>query len=331
MMKKNLLMNIVFVITVLSMVGCTKTVYKHNSENIKVIGMNNNDDDSSDKLTVEKLENMEMETVEEIEKAEDKETVNDGGIEQEKVDLIMFMGQSNMAGYGGDKDYAPVVDENAGLEFRSVSDPHCLHEIIEPFGKLENNKNGLEDTEQGAYRGGTLVSSFINVYHRETGRKIIAVSASAGGMAMDLWLIKNFWDDCVERYITAKNWLGENGYEVEHSYIVWYQGESDISRLVPVEEYEKNFNKFMTPFLEAGIQQVFLIVPYRSQTEGDVICDFQKKICEEDSRYSLGSDLPSVYDISLYSKDNIHYNQEVLNAIGEDAGSSVANYTKSLQ
>ena len=48
------------------------------------------------------------------------------------VDLIMFMGQSNMAGRGVAAQ-APKVPEGHGYEFRAVSDPTKLYPITEPL------------------------------------------------------------------------------------------------------------------------------------------------------------------------------------------------------
>ena len=54
------------------------------------------------------------------------------------VDLVMFMGQSNMSGTGGNAAYAPEVKEGHGYEFRAISDPTRLYPIKEPFGINEN-------------------------------------------------------------------------------------------------------------------------------------------------------------------------------------------------
>lgn len=55
------------------------------------------------------------------------------------VDLIMFMGQSNMAGRGTAEE-APLVPEGVAYEFRAISDPARLYPLAEPFGVRENNE-----------------------------------------------------------------------------------------------------------------------------------------------------------------------------------------------
>ena len=65
------------------------------------------------------------------------------------VDLIVFAGQSNMAGRGDAED-APECLPGAGYEYKAVSAPEDLIPIQEPFGLHEDRENGLSDwTEDG--------------------------------------------------------------------------------------------------------------------------------------------------------------------------------------
>ena len=57
------------------------------------------------------------------------------------VDLLFFMGQSNMAGRGA-AALAPVVAPGMGYEYRAVTDPDTLHPLEEPFGVNENDPAG---------------------------------------------------------------------------------------------------------------------------------------------------------------------------------------------
>lgn len=43
------------------------------------------------------------------------------------MDVILFMGQSNVSGAGGDASQAPELTEGAGYEYRAVTDPDNLH------------------------------------------------------------------------------------------------------------------------------------------------------------------------------------------------------------
>ena len=104
------------------------------------------------------------------------------------MDLIIFMGQSNMSGAGGDASAAPKLTEGAGYEYRAVTDPDTLHVLEEPFGEKEN-RGALDDTEL-LERKGSLVTSFVNAYYEQTKVPVVAVSASRGSSSLNGWLTK---------------------------------------------------------------------------------------------------------------------------------------------
>ena len=74
------------------------------------------------------------------------------------VDLVIFAGQSNMSGRGGNAKAAPGVPVDTGYEFRYGTCPTGMYPVQEPFGIYSNGY--LCDLP--ALRGGTLVSSFMN-------------------------------------------------------------------------------------------------------------------------------------------------------------------------
>ena len=83
----------------------------------------------------------------------------------EKIHLIMFMGQSNMAGRGT-AEQAPAVQDGTGYEYRAVTAPDRLFPLAEPFGKDENNIAGVY--EPGMKTGSMAVSyTHLDVYKRQ--------------------------------------------------------------------------------------------------------------------------------------------------------------------
>ena len=74
---------------------------------------------------------------------------------EQNVLLMMFMGQSNMAGRGNAAE-APELTQGAGYEYRAVTAPDRLSVLQEPFGKNENNARGV--TEPGM-KTGSMVSA----------------------------------------------------------------------------------------------------------------------------------------------------------------------------
>lgn len=243
------------------------------------------------------------------------------------VDLIMFMGQSNMSGAGGNAAYAPKVPTDEGYEFRAVSDPTRLYPLTEPFGVNENNLNAIMDLP--GTKNGSLVSAFANRYFEETGIPVVAVSASAGATDTAFWMSAPVVYDYTERLQRAVVWLENDQYAIRHRYAVWLQGESDALDDLSSEQYEQNMSDIIRPLFINGVEKVFFITPGRTITRKDFfekIIYAQIKMSRESDYYALGSTLLSGISTE-YMVDEWHYNQTVLNLLGEDCAESVAYYS----
>jgi len=263
------------------------------------------------------------EDTEETGTEDENKTVN-----SKDVDLIFFMGQSNMSGAAGDATLAPYVSEEAGMEFRAVSDPTTLYPITEPFGINENRPGGLN--EYPGAKKGSLVSAFINEYHEETGRKVIAVSMSMGATDMDTWMSAGVTSDIKQRFDTSVSYLKNNGYTIGHMYAVWLHGESDAIKGTDPEVYRTDLDSIMRPLFIGGVRKVFLIVPGRTIDYRDIFLDIinvQKQICAESDYYALATTVLTRVSTE-YMKDQYHYNQHVLNMVGIEAAKAVAYYTE---
>ena len=243
------------------------------------------------------------------------------------IDLIFFMGQSNMSGAGGDKELAPPVTEGHGYEFRAISDPTRLYNIEEPFGKNESFIGGICDIP-GAKKG-SIVSCFANEYYALTGVPIVGVSASQGATTTEIWQSAGFQIDMQQRYDITVNWLNDNGYYIRNRYVVWFQGESDAANHVQPEIYNTNMDNIIRPLFIKGFNKVFIITPGRTlsiKNYFDDIINQQLDMCRESGYYALGTNILS--DVSAeYMVDEWHYNQLVLNIIGIETAKSVACYT----
>ncbi len=251
---------------------------------------------------------------------EEKEPVKD-------VDLIFFMGQSNMSGAGGDAAAAPSVSEDAGEEFRAVSDPTRLYPITEPFGINENDPTGL--IEFPGAKKGSMVSAFINEYHKDCGRKVIAVSVSMGATDMTKWESEGVREDIKRRFDNATSYLKNNGYNVGHIYVLWLHGESDGILGTDPEVYKTALDNIMRPLFIGGLQKVFIITPGRTIDYKDIfarIIDIQKKVSEESAYYAIATTVLAKVSPE-YMKDQYHYNQHVLNLVGIEAAKAVAYYS----
>lgn len=263
---------------------------------------------------------------EDVETSEDEsgnKTTEDGKI---VVDLFMFMGQSNMSGVGGNPDNAPKVPEGTAYEFKSISDPTRLYPIEEPFGKNESFIGGICDFP-GSKRG-SLVSSFALKYYEETGVPIVAVSASEGATTTERWLYDSYQADLLTRYLRTIEWLEGNGYKIRKRFAIWLQGESDAANHVTAEEYATNMDNIIRNLFINGLNKVFIITPGRTLTLKnyfDTIINCQIDICKKSGYYGLATTVLSGTS-SEYMVDEWHYNQYVLDMVGEQAAISVAYY-----
>ena len=247
-----------------------------------------------------------------------------------EVDLILFAGQSNMAGRGivteEFPEDAPAVIEGAGWEFRAISDPTQLFPIDKTFGIDENVEGAIND---GLLKTGGLVPAFVNAYYRNNGNvPVVAVSASEGSTSISGWLPGTArFDDMVNRMNAGAAWLTENGYHIRHRYMVWCQGEADDNQTE--EWYTENFNTMLNGMLEAGVEKCFVIRVgnINPQTEERAaMMAWQNRICQTNpNAVMISTDLAGMLDKGLM-KDEEHYYQAAYNECGEHAGVNAAYY-----
>lgn len=246
----------------------------------------------------------------------------------ESVDLILFIGQSNMAGRGNAAE-ATVVPEGHAYEFRAISDPTRLYPLSEPFGVNENNPtSGVNETK----KTGSLVSAFCESYFAATGTPVVAVSCAQGGTGINFWdTNRPAYQDACNRLALAKKYLGEN---VRHTYLVWLQGETDGDNGVTAERYKKTLDEIFAAFrADVGVEQSFVIpigafngASAATKAGYDVIRAAQADYCASSERATLVS--TQLVDLSNYGfmTDNFHFSQVGYNIVGADAGKNAAYY-----
>lgn len=243
------------------------------------------------------------------------------------VDLVIFSGQSNMSGAGGDASLAPAVANGTGFEFRCGQDPMGLYDVVEPFGARENGY--LSDPADLRY--GTLVSAFMNKYYATTGVPVLGMSMARGGTdIVGYWSSEPVKAEMMSKYDTVLAWCKANHIKVRKQYVVWLQGETDAFNRVDSKTYQTLLKQLYTPLFPKGLNQVFVITPGNlSGFPGiyDDVIKAQKTLCAKDSHFTLGSEalhnLPETFLV-----DGVHYNQSALNMAGEEAATAAAAYTK---
>lgn len=249
------------------------------------------------------------------------------------TDLILFAGQSNMAGRG-EADQAQLCPETAGLEYRAVTAPDRLVPIREPFGWQENREGGIHDHDM---KTGSLVSAFVNAYAGASGRKVVAVSASQGGTSTAQWL-DTLAADAARRLADALEYLKKEKRAPAHVLVIWCQGETDGDHNVSGPEYRENFARIWAMLRQAGAEQCGLIqighfnyTAYATSPDGTdgrvadtqygVIRQAQEELCRTMADVSLiGSFAPCL----ALMKDQFHYHQAAYEQVGRQAGEAMA-------
>ena len=244
---------------------------------------------------------------------------------KQEVDLVMFMGQSNMAGRGTAAQ-APVVPAGVGYEFRAISDPTKLNNIVEPFGVAENVPGAITE----GLKTGSLVSSFAIQYHKITNVPIVGVSASKGGSSIDQWQPGTaYLNDAMNRYSIAKTWLQSNGYVIRRQFAVWLQGETDGENGMTSAEYKTKLDAMVSHMVTQGLETCYVIRIGNHSTDAtrlDKIITAQTEFTKTNANAVMAS--TKLAGMTDKMKDTLHFTQEGLNIVGEDSATNVAYHIR---
>ncbi|MEK5239001.1 sialate O-acetylesterase [Paenibacillus sp. FSL L8-0470] len=255
----------------------------------------------------------------------------DESVNQQTVDLVMFMGQSNMAGRGT-AEQAPVVPSGTGYEFRSMSDPARLYEIMEPFGVNENNAaSGVSET----IKTGSMISAFAIEYYKLTSRPVVGVSCSKGGTSINQWQPEGaFLNDAIDRFHLADRYLERSGYCVKHKFMVWCQGETDGDLGMSAAEYKFKLSLMIEAMLAAGLEHCYLIRTGNNRDQPALynpIKAAQTELCKEYANTTLVSAKFEEMSAKGQMSDAFHYTQKAYNITGADAGRNTALHILNLE
>ncbi len=269
------------------------------------------------------------------------------------VDIVMFMGQSNMAGRGYSTDFDPlyeeiVVGEEHGFDFRAVSDPTFLYPIITKEFGVNENANGITENK----KTGSLVSAFVEAYYEATKVPVVAVSASEGGTNSVEWTPgeegKGMAEEARRRLTECKDFLVNNSeYSIRNIFMLWLQGESDASNERPFDEYDRRLQSLVTYMGEAGVTHCYVIQigNYSLQYDGTAWIDagnmdkyrvfqaHQVDMCKEYDNMTLVStklagmprkETSGGQQGEGYMHLKNHYTQRAYDVVGWDAGKNTA-------
>lgn len=252
-----------------------------------------------------------------------------------EVDLIVFAGQSNMCGSGGNAALAPTPKYGTAYEFDITTDSYRTILMKEPFGEGTNRVNGLDSTGNYSTKG-TLVSAFCINYYKQTKTPVVGVSCAWGGSSTTTWLKRGLVTKTQKNLKLAKKQLKKKGITVRHIYMVWYQGESDAMQGRAGSTYISRMKKIYKKMKKVGVEKIFMIrIGHNlAAPDGDyTIMKAQETLCSKNKNFILVSKKASKYMKSArsYYSDSIHLNQKALNAVGYEAGKKAGKYVKKLK
>lgn len=237
-----------------------------------------------------------------------------------EADILLFMGQSNMAGRG-DWKLAPQVPEGTAYEYRAVTRPDTLAPLAEPFGVDENR---LEGVYEPGMKTGSMAAAFVNACYRETKRPIIAVSCAKGGSSINEWLPGTpYFADAADRFRSCMDYVKSQGITVRSTGLVWCQGCTDADNGMEKEEYKQKTRRFLEEFMKLGVETVYFIQIGNHREEPDryvPMQEAQQELAEEHGSIELVCQLFKTFRERGLMKDSFHYKQEAYNLVGEAAG-----------
>lgn len=240
-----------------------------------------------------------------------------------EADILLFMGQSNMAGRG-DWRLAPKVPEGTAYEYRAVTQPNTLTPFAEPFGVDENRPEGVFEP---GMKTGSMAAAFVNACYRETKTPIIAVSCSKGGSSINEWLPGTpYFADAADRYQSCRDYAESQGIAVRSTGMVWCQGCTDADNGMEKEEYKQKTYRFLETFRKLGVETVYLIRIGNHREQPDLYVPMQKaqqELAMEHPDIKMVSRLFASFRERGLMKDSYHYKQEGYNLVGEEAGTAV--------
>ncbi len=139
---------------------------------------------------------------------------------RDKVDIIVFAGQSNMTGVGNTA-LAPKLKNHAGYAYNYVTAKNKFSDLKEPFGRGQDDEN-LQNYD---YARGSMVTAFVNAYYQKTKTPVIAVPASAVGTGSVSGRISDISPWSPES-MRQKSSHRKKGLTVRHTYLIWMQGKT---------------------------------------------------------------------------------------------------------
>ena len=259
-----------------------------------------------------------------------------------KTDIIIFGGQSNMVGQSG----SLISDEciEGSFEYRYLTDsiiplknPNGEYISIDGTQAKPWAGNGNEDDflrwHAGIALGGAadgctnLIPAFCRAYREACGHDVLAVPVAKGATHIRDWLSGT---KCNEFLVKKAKGAIDACENTGNILFVWFQGENDQVNSTPPERYEQTLIELKTSLkAELGIHRfgIIRVGRFANDKRDEGIMNAQENVCAKDSDFVMLTRIAS----SLCEKSECmnpdaagHFNAQSLVLIGEQAGNSLA-------
>lgn len=241
--------------------------------------------------------------------------------------LFLLAGQSNAVGQG---DSAKSVQPLPGTAFEFDADAGSFMPLRDPAGKPWKlfQRAGT----------GSVAPAFARRFHELSGKKVYFVTAARGGASCTVKAelsTYGTWDESGQLFPQAieKTRMAEKASDMKLSGIIWMQGERDANAFVSahivagdyedafvrlIQRFRKEFGESLPVYIvQTGFQQD------KSPEGCQMVRDVQQKVSLKMKHVYLAYTETDAFAQRGWFKDNVHYNQEALNDIGEKLGSFV--------
>jgi hypothetical protein len=269
------------------------------------------------------------------------------------TDIFVIAGQSNAVGWsnltggGGFSEYGKYIDP----EYIITNNPNVpetpFFTIRDPITTYTIRSNETDQTLTVAgdtSPGGSAWVEFCREYYKRTGREAFIINLAVGSTSLlnpAHWNPSNYLNNNVKKLIDVLplliNKITKYGYIIGNKSILWHQGESDtIAPYQPTkEEYLNTFLSLHDLLISNGYDRFFYfsIADYNFPTNNtNNVIDAQL------DAHFYRSTLHMVFNTRTFSRfgpsmmraDNIHYQQQAYNIMGNEAAKRIAKiYFKS--
>lgn len=171
----------------------------------------------------------------------------------DKIDSILMIGQSNMAGRGDFEQVAPI------------SNPSCFMLRMGRWQYMSEPINPDRAIFKIRFHSGiSLAASFADAYAKQYKRKVGLIPCADGGTTIAEWQPDGILFEhavCMARIAMETSRLAG---------IIWHQGESDCTSDTLYHEYPEKFHRFFSALLsELSIDNIPIVIGELPQKVGD--------------------------------------------------------------